>query len=52
MTDEFPPYDEWSSVEVEAAEVPSDAFDPAAANFEAEGVEGEHDDEAEGGAGR
>lgn len=52
MTDEFPPYDEWSSVEVEAAEVPSNAFDPAAADFEAEGVEGEHDDEAEGGAGR
>jgi hypothetical protein len=48
MTDEFPPYDEWSSVEVEAAEVPSNAFDPEAADFNSEGVEGEHGD----GAGR
>lgn len=43
--DQFPPYDEWSSVAVQAVEVPPDAFDPAAADFDAEGVAGEHDDE-------
>jgi len=35
--DDFPPYDERGSVEVEADEVPADAFDPEAADFEAEG---------------
>lgn len=33
---DFPPYDERSSVEVEANEVPADSFDDEAADFDTE----------------
>lgn len=35
--DDFPPYDERSSVAVEGDEVPADSFDEQSADFDAEG---------------